>query len=65
LIDVAKNYHAIESATSHGLHAIDVVSGFEFSRAMEHVKSIIDGVYAHTVVQNLLMITRLRLAERN
>ena len=47
LIDVAKNYHAIESTTTHGLHALDVASGFEFSRAMEHVKSIIDGVYAH------------------
>ncbi len=47
LIDVAKSYHAIESSTSHGLHEIDVASGFDFARAMEHVKSIIDGVYAH------------------
>lgn len=47
LIDVAKHYHAAEKSTAHGLHALDVKSGFEFSRAMEHVKSIIDGVYAH------------------
>jgi len=47
LIDVAKNYHSINSSTSHGLHSVDVKSGFEFKRAMEHVKSIIDGVYAH------------------
>lgn len=47
LIDVAKHYHAIESATKHGLHSVDVKSGFEFKRAMEHVKSIIDSVYAH------------------
>ncbi len=47
LIDVAKTYHAIETAPKHGLHEVDVASGFEFSRAMEHVKSIVDGVYAH------------------
>ncbi len=47
LIDVAKNYHSINSSTHHGLHSVDVQSGFEFRRAMEHVKSIIDGVYAH------------------
>lgn len=47
LIDVAKAYHAAESSTKHGLHQLDVASGFEFSRAMEHVKSIVDGVYAH------------------
>ena len=46
-IDVAKAYHAAETSTSHGLHQIDVASGFDFARAMEHVKSIIDGVYAH------------------
>jgi len=47
LIDVAKHYHAIESSTSHGLQAFDVRDGFSFTRAMEHVASIIDGVYAH------------------
>ena len=47
MIDVAKTYHAIETAPKHGLHEVDVASGFEFSRAMEHVKSIVDGVYAH------------------
>ena len=47
LIDVAKAYHAIETAPKHGLHEIDVASGFDFARAMEHVKSIVDGVYAH------------------
>jgi len=47
LIDVAKHYHAIQSSEVHGLHAIDVASGFEFSRAMRHVRGIIDGVYAH------------------
>jgi len=47
LIDVAKNYHAIESSTHHGLHAIDVSTGFEFSRAMDHVRGVIAGVYAH------------------
>ena len=47
LIDVAKNYHSISNSNAHGLHSVDVKSGFEFRRAMEHVKSIIDGVYAH------------------
>ncbi len=47
LIDVAKSYHNIISSTTHGLHAVDIRSGFEFKRAMEHVKSIVDGVYAH------------------
>ena len=47
LIDAAKTYHVIDTADQHGLHKVDVASGFEFSRAMEHVKSIIDGVYAH------------------
>ena len=47
LIDVAKTYHTVETASKHGLHDIDVASGFDFARAMEHVKSIIDGVYAH------------------
>ncbi len=47
LIDVAKHYHTIKTAAKHGLHSIDVQSGFEFKRAMEHVKSIVDGVYAH------------------
>ena len=47
LIDVAKNYHAVQSINSHGLQALDIETGFEFSYAMEHVKSIIDGVYAH------------------
>ena len=47
LIDVAKNYHCINRSTKHGLHFVDVQSGFEFKRAMEHVKSIIDGIYAH------------------
>ena len=47
LIDVAKHYHSIKTASHHGLHSIDVESGFEFKRAMEHVKSIIDGIYEH------------------
>ena len=47
LIDVAKAYYAAKTSTSHGLHQLDVESGFDFARAMEHVKSIIDGVYAH------------------
>ena len=47
LIDVAKNFHSINNSSAHGLHSVDVKSGFEFKRAMEHVKSIIDGVYAH------------------
>ncbi len=47
LIDVAKHFHSIDSSSKHGLHSVDVKSGFEFKRAMEHVKSIIDGVYAH------------------
>lgn len=47
LIDVAKNYSAAQNSTRHGLHQLDVETGFEFSRAMEHVKSIIDGVYSH------------------
>jgi len=47
LIDAAKTYHTIQSSVSHGLHSVDVATGFEFSRAMQHVRSIIDGVYAH------------------
>ena len=47
LIDVAKTFHAADQSTKHGLHQLDVRSGFDFARAMEHVKSIIDGVYAH------------------
>ena len=47
LIDVAKNFYAAQNSTKHGLHQLDVTSGFEFSRAMDHVKSIIDGVYSH------------------
>lgn len=47
LIDVAKHYQAAVESTKHGLHQLDPATGFEFSRAMEHVKSIIDGVYAH------------------
>ena len=47
LIDVAKAYHAANTSTSHGLHELDVESGFDFARGMEHVKSIIDGIYAH------------------
>ena len=47
LIDVAKNYHAIQQSHKRGLPAHDVVTGFDFSAAMEHVKSIVDGIYAH------------------
>ncbi len=47
IIDVAKHYKAATESTSHGLHQLDVASGFEFARAMEHVKSIVDGVYSH------------------
>lgn len=47
LIDVAKTYHTIETAPNHGLHEVDVASGFDFARAMEHVRSKIDGIYAH------------------
>jgi pyruvate/2-oxoglutarate dehydrogenase complex dihydrolipoamide dehydrogenase (E3) component len=47
LIDVAKHYHSMTNSAAHGLHAVDVRAGFEFKTAMEHVKSIIDGVYAH------------------
>jgi len=47
LIDIAKNYHAIQQSQKRGLPAFDVVSGFDFAGAMEHVKSIVDGIYAH------------------
>ena len=47
LIDVAKHYQAAKESTSHGLHQLDVESDFSFTRAMEHVKSIVDGVYSH------------------
>ena len=47
LIDVAKTYYAASQAHKHGLHELDVASGFDFARAMEHVQSIIDGIYAH------------------
>lgn len=47
LIDVAKHFHSINTSNRHGLHAVDVKTGFEFKTAMDHVQSIIDGVYAH------------------
>jgi len=47
LIDIAKNYHAIQQSQKRGLPAFDVVSSFHFAQAMEHVKSIVDGIYAH------------------
>ena len=47
LIDVAKTFHAVDESTKHGLQELDVRTGFSFARAMEHVKSIIDGVYSH------------------
>jgi pyruvate/2-oxoglutarate dehydrogenase complex dihydrolipoamide dehydrogenase (E3) component len=47
LIDIAKNYHAIQQSQKRGLPALDIVGGFDFSKAMEHAKSIVDGIYAH------------------
>jgi pyruvate/2-oxoglutarate dehydrogenase complex dihydrolipoamide dehydrogenase (E3) component len=47
LIDIAKHYHAIQNSSKRGLPALDIRSQFNFSDAMEHVKSIVDGVYAH------------------
>ena len=47
LIDIAKHYHAIEQSQKRGLPAQDVAGGFDFAKAMEHVKSIVDGIYAH------------------
>lgn len=47
LIDIAKNYHAIQQSEKRGLPALDVAAGFDFGLAMEHVKSIVDGIYAH------------------
>lgn len=47
IIDVAKQYQAILDGPKRGLPELDVASGFEFSKAMEHVASIIDGIYAH------------------
>ncbi len=46
-IDVAKHLHILETVSDHGLHPVDTSNAFDFKRAMEHVKSIIDGVYAH------------------
>ena len=47
LIDVAKNFHAASESPHHGLHQLDVASGFQFDRAMEHVAAVVDGIYAH------------------
>ncbi len=47
LIDVAKHYHSMQQSSSRGLPAVDVAGQFDFAAAMEHVKSIIDGIYAH------------------
>ncbi len=47
LIDIAKNYHAIQQSEKRGLPSLDVAGNFEFGVAMEHVKSIVDGIYAH------------------
>ena len=47
LINVAKHYAAMEEAPSLGLPAVDMVGQFNFASAMEHVASIVDGVYAH------------------
>ena len=47
LINVAKHYSAMVEAPSLGLPAVDVAGQFDFASAMEHVASIVDGVYAH------------------
>ncbi|MEM7258775.1 MAG: NAD(P)/FAD-dependent oxidoreductase [Pseudomonadota bacterium] len=47
LIDVAKHYHAMQNSHLHGLGKIDAGAAFDFRTAMEHVNSIIDGIYAH------------------
>lgn len=47
LINVAKHYAAMEEAPALGLPAVDVAGQFDFASAMEHVASIVDGVYAH------------------
>ncbi len=47
LIDVAKHYHTLETIHSHGLKPVNASEAFDFSVAMEHVQSIVDGIYAH------------------
>lgn len=47
LIDVAKHYHALQTGHLHGLAKTTPGAPFDFAAAMEHVKSIIDGIYAH------------------
>ena len=47
LINIAKHYAAMEEAPSLGLPKVDVAGQFDFASAMEHVASIVDGVYAH------------------
>ena len=47
LIDIAKTYHTLQTANLHGLPGIDLPEKFDFSSAMAHVKSIVDGIYAH------------------
>jgi len=47
LINVAKQYTAMQKSASLGLPAVDVASRFDFARAMEHVADIVAGVYKH------------------
>ena len=47
LIDVAKHYHTLSTISSHGLKPVNASQSFDFSLAMEHVQSIVDGIYAH------------------
>ncbi len=47
LIDIAKTYHTLQTANLHGLPGIDLPEKFDFASAMAHVKSIVDGIYAH------------------
>lgn len=47
LINVAKHYRAIEENPEIGLPTFDIADHFKFSDAMEHVKSVVDGIYEH------------------
>lgn len=47
LISSARLYHAMGQAPRHGLPAVDAAAGFDFGRVMEHVDSVVQGIYAN------------------
>ena len=47
MISSARLYHAMGQASRHGLPAVDAAVGFDFGAVMEHVDSVVQGIYAN------------------